>query len=186
MPDLETTDQGSYDPETGSAGETAGGNVYVPLIESQLSEEASRKTSFEQRGVAVITTSGVLVSLLFGFAAVVTKSNTFVLPVPAKDFLVVSLVLFVLAAVAGIISNWPLRYLQLEVSELKRFMEPKIWSGSSETAARRIAEAQVGVLARARRLNFLKGSALLVGMIFEVSAVISLAMAVAFILLKTT
>ena len=186
MPDLETTEHSSFYPKASSAGETAGGNVYAPLIESQLAEEASRKTSFEQRGVAVITTSGVLVSLLFGLAAVVTKSENFVLPIQAKDLLVGSLVLFVLSAVAGIISNWPLRYVQLEVSDLERFTEPKIWSGSSETAARRVAEAQVMVLARARRLNLLKGSALLVGMIFEVAAVISLALAVTFILLRTT
>ncbi|OPY77672.1 MAG: hypothetical protein A4E65_02654 [Syntrophorhabdus sp. PtaU1.Bin153] len=186
MPDLETTEGSTAYSEAENAGETAGGSVYGPLIKSQLAEEAGRKTSFEQRGVAVITTSGVLVSLLFGLAAVVTKSDTFVLPIPAKNFLVVSLILFVLAAVAGIISNWPLRYLQVEVSELKRFIEPKLWSGSSETAARRVAEAQVAVLARSRKLNLLKGRALLAGMILEVAAVVSLAMAVGFILLKAT
>lgn len=160
--------------------------MYGPLIQSQLVEEASRKTSFEQRGIAVITTSGVLVSVLFGLSAVVTESDAFVLSKPARNCLVLSLTFFILAAVAGIISNWPLRYFQLEVSDLKRFIEPRIWSGSSETAARRIAEAQVVVLDRARRLNLRKGHALLAGIIFEVAAVIALSVAVALILIKTT
>lgn len=52
----------------------AGLVVYGEFIKDELEVQDKRKASFEQRGLAVITTSGVLVTLLFALAALSTKS----------------------------------------------------------------------------------------------------------------
>jgi len=166
--------------------EIAGQVVYAPLLESQLTEESSRKSSFEQRGVAVITTSGVLVSLLFGLAAVVTDAKGFALPGGSRVLLLVALILFILAAVGGIISNWPVKYLQVRIENLQRLVDAVNWSGPPKIASRRVAEAQVAILAHARRRNELKGYALIAAMITQVLAVVALAAAVALMLIGTS
>lgn len=161
----------------------AGERVYLPLVEEQLQEEQLRKGSLEQRGLAVITTSGVLVSLLFAIAAVVTESNDFVLPSASRAFIVIALMFFIIAAVGGIAANAPLDYRQVSIKDLRRFVGEETWSGPADIASRRVVEAKVSILARARELNVLKGKALFAAIISEVIAVIILAIAVGIIMI---
>jgi hypothetical protein len=168
-----------------NVGQTAGQAVYAPLIENLLINESSRKSSLEQRGGAVITTSGVLVSLLFGLAALVTDANGFALPGASQVFLVVALILFVLAAVGGIICNWPLSYYQLRNEDLHRLVDIKNWHGTPEIAAQRVAQGQVSVLVRARKLNRKKARALTAAMLLQILAVTVLAVSVTIILIET-
>ena len=49
------------------------GEVYGTLLVSLLSELSARQSSIEQRALAVITTSGVLVSLLAGLSALLLE-----------------------------------------------------------------------------------------------------------------
>ena len=46
-----------------------GRSIYADFIKEQLDAQEARKVSLEQRGLAVITTSGALVTLLFGLTA---------------------------------------------------------------------------------------------------------------------
>jgi hypothetical protein len=168
-----------------AAEQTAGLAVYLPLLEKLLIQENSRKSSLEQRGSAVITTSGVLVSLIFALAAVVVDAQGFALPGVSRMFLIVALTLFVLAAVAGIISNWPLSYQQIRIEDMHRLVSVKNWHGPPEIAAQRVAESRVAILERARRLNRRKARAVLVAMILQILAVIGLAASVTVILIET-
>ena len=43
--------------------------IYADYIKEQQEAQEARKVSLEQRGLAVITTSGALVTLLFGLTA---------------------------------------------------------------------------------------------------------------------
>jgi hypothetical protein len=165
---------------------TAGQDVYAPLVENQLEEERARKTSLEQRGVAVISTSGVLVSFLFGLAAVVTNAKNFDLPGAARVLLVVTVALFVLAAVGGLVSNWPLNYHQVQIANLHRLVSKENWNAPPRIAAQRVAESQVFILERARKLNALKARTLLAALITQILAVTALATAVSIILIETT
>lgn len=95
---------------------TEGSEVYADFIKSMLDAEDSRKSSLEQRGIGVITTSGALVTLLFGLTATITSAKTFTLPPAARDWLTPAAILFVAAAAAGILVNVPLFYGKIEVS----------------------------------------------------------------------
>jgi hypothetical protein len=55
---------------------TEGYEVYAELIEKLADTEAARKTNLEQKAGAVITTSGSLVTLLFGLVAVLTTKQS--------------------------------------------------------------------------------------------------------------
>jgi hypothetical protein len=149
-----------------------------------LSAEERRKTSFEQRGIAIITTSGVLVSLLFALGAVVTHSKGVHMSATSRALLVLALVLFLVAAVSGIVANYPVRYELIATSDLRRLVEPEAWNGDPDPASRRVAEVSVNVLASARANNEVKGKALVAGMVAEVAAVTVVAASVVVMLLQ--
>lgn len=158
-----------------------GSTVYASYIGEQLAEQDTRKQSIEQRGVAVITTSGTLVSLLFGLGAVLTGVDEYELPHGAEPWLYASMIAFVLAAVGGIVTNLPLLYIGVSPDDLKDAVE-NLWDDAPNIAEQRIAATQVKVLAKARTLNDLKGYFLLAAVGAEVVAVAFLASALSVIL----
>lgn len=158
------------------------GDAYGQLIEEQLQEERNRKSSVEQRGIAVITTSGVLVSLLFGLAAVVTASTRFVLPGAARVFLLLSLPCFLAAAVLGIRANLPMKYQEAGPEGLRRILEPQFWNGPAAVGTLRVAEVRVDILTSYRQQTTVKAKALVRAMWAEVAGVCLVALAVGVIL----
>jgi hypothetical protein len=163
----------------------AGQVVYAPLLENLLTQERARKSSLEQRGQAVITTSGVLVSLLVALAAVVTNATVFTLPGASRKLFIGALILFVLAAVSGIISNSPLAYRGMRTEDLHRIVAVKNWYGAPEIAAQRVAQSRVAILERTRKLNHIKAYALFTALVFQVLAVMALAASVTIMLFET-
>lgn len=65
---------------------------------------------FVRCGLAVITTSGALVTLLSGLAALVAGVEKYTVPASTKDWLVGAVFMFVLASIAGLLTNVPLPY----------------------------------------------------------------------------
>jgi hypothetical protein len=49
------------------------GSSFGPTIKDQLTEERARKTSLEARGIGIVTSSGVLATLLFGPSHIYTR-----------------------------------------------------------------------------------------------------------------
>ncbi len=156
--------------------------AYGSFIKDELDAQDKRKASFEQRGLAVITTSGTLVTLLFALAALSTKkTQTFVLADAARNWLLASLAFFVLAALAALITNIPLSYQAVEADAVKgRLQETPVRDAGD--AAKDIALTRVKALADAKRKNGIKGWVLLAGMALEVAGVACVAMAVSFVL----
>src|SRR5438093_1388669 len=103
---------------------TAAGTEYNAFVTAQLAEERSTKTSLESRGITVITTSGTLVTLLFGLVALATKTaQTYTLPDPAPGLLVLAAGLFTLAAVFGLLTNWALSYMEASLTGLTELLQ---------------------------------------------------------------
>lgn len=147
--------------------------MYSALVLTELAEEWERKKSIEQRGIAVIQTSGILVGLIFGFASVAAATKGAAPPPVAIAFLAAALVLFVIGGWFSLQSNWPREYEGIQVSELQRLTgEDALWSADTEVAARRVAQVRIDVLARARKENDTKAEALRNAMISEVAAMV--------------
>ena len=151
---------------------------YGSFLREQLAAEDSRKTSLEQRGLAVITTSGALVTLLFALAALSTKKEpTFELTGGAEMALGISLAFFVGAAICALVTNVPLPYHQVKPAQVEgRLDEDPV--RSEHDALRDIAKTRATELKSARRMNGIKANLLLVAMALEVAAVVAVAVAV--------
>jgi hypothetical protein len=67
------------DQQSGTGADPAG-YLYADLVKEELAREQARKTSLEQRGLSVISTSGALVSLLFALLAFVENAGHLVIP----------------------------------------------------------------------------------------------------------
>jgi len=136
-------------------------DVYAAMISDALGREYDRKQSLEQRGLAVITTAGTLVSLIFGFA-VFAGAKAIHLPLAAKVLLGLGLAAFLLAAVFGLQINRPLGsyYAPVAVKDLREAVKPGNWTGEPVEAARQIAVFQVSELDSWRNGNGIKANAL--------------------------
>lgn len=159
-----------------------GFDAYGAFINDELEIQDKRKASFEQRGLAVITTSGTLVTLLFALAALSTKQQqTFVLPEAAREWLLFALACFLLAAVAAVITNAPLKYEAVVAADIRARLKESPMRSADE-AAKDIALTRLKALTDAKRKNGYKGWALVAAIGFEMLAVFFLAGAVSIIL----
>lgn len=164
---------------------TDAGSVYSQLISDQVTEERSRKTSLEARGITVITTSGTLATLLFALTAGLTATKNFKLAEPAKLPLLLALISFVVAAIFGLATNVPLIYREATPQGLAKLVDAKYWTAPPAVGQLRVAAAQVTLLAAARSANNLKVRFLISAIAAELLAVILLSWAVASILYST-
>ncbi|MCW3101227.1 MAG: hypothetical protein JWL77_6845 [Chthonomonadaceae bacterium] len=162
--------------------ERSGVRVYGALVDAELRAQDARKASFEQRGLAVVTTSGVLVTLLFALAGLSTKTGTtFVLREPAQTWLVGALVAFVLAAAVALATNIPLPYEAVTSADVeKRLREQPI--RSEDRAERDVALTRLKGLADAKCKNGIKGWLLFAAIGLEVTAVALLGVAVSIVI----
>jgi hypothetical protein len=160
------------------------GPEYSSYYETLVKGQDDRKASLEQRGLAVITTSGTLATLLFGLVALSTKSSDFRLPVQANGPLAVSLTAFAVAAFLALLTNSPLRYENVRISDPQKELWAH-WSKDKDDALQRITATRLKVYRQAQRTNDLKARLLLAALFFEVSAVVGVALAVREILLHS-
>jgi len=133
--------------------EPPGYEVYGQFVKDELDSQDTRKASFEQRGLAVITTSGTLVTLLFALATLSRKSGKgFVLPHTARPWLAGALILFFLAAVAALVSNAPFIYQTVKVDDVRRRLREEPPRNAS-AAAKDVALTRLSALASAKTKN---------------------------------
>jgi hypothetical protein len=154
---------------------TFGFEIYSDFVKSLVDAEAARKTSIESKGVAVITTSSALVTILFGLVAVVTSRSTFTLPVAAHGWLVAAILAFVLAAALAILVSFPLPYGQTDVTtnDLSAW-----WHDTQSDADAAVAGLRLNQLDAARRMNAAKVTALCLASVAELAGLVLLAVAV--------
>lgn len=93
--------------------------VYADFVLEQLTAEETRKTSLEQRGLAVITSSGVLATLGFGSLALAKRGDHIPLASASAFLLAVGAVALLVAAVLALATNAPLRHRAVNPAALK-------------------------------------------------------------------
>jgi hypothetical protein len=161
----------------------AGAGVYAEYLKEQLTAEDARKASLEQRGLAVITTSGALVTLLFGLVALSTKARqTFELEDEPKYLLAVAVGVFLLAALCALATNMPVTYARVSPDAIRGKLKEDPVPGE-DAARREIALTSVKVLRSAKRRNQAKARLLFAGLILEVAAVALVAAAMVWVIL---
>lgn len=92
----------------------------IDFVEREWSRELARKGSLEQRAITVITASGVLVTLMFGFAAAVAKGQNFAnFSNSEKVLLAIALFFFIASSISGIMANTPRNYGAIPLDQLR-------------------------------------------------------------------
>jgi hypothetical protein len=159
-----------------------GSEVYGDFVQAELERQTARKASFEQRALSVITTSGVLVTLLFGLSALSTKQQaTFTLPGTAKVLLLVALTFFVLALGAALSVNVPMVYTNVTAGGLRSAVRQH-WNDTPSAARRRLANTRITVLEAAGRVNRVKAWVVFGAIACEFCALLLLAAAIAVVI----
>ena len=159
-----------------------GSEIFAAVIDGELLKERDRTFSLEQRAMAVVTSSGVLVSLVFGFGALIRGQAGPHLPIASRGLLGLALLAFVLAAVMSLLTNRPRAYRPLGVQADLRKMVSELWGISADGALHSIAEYRVGEVDRWRDNNKAKAAHLQRAIALECSGIGLLAASIVVIL----
>jgi hypothetical protein len=139
-------------PNQATQGELAG-PVIAELIAKEVEAARAKATSVQSRGLAVISSSGTLVILLFGLSALATKAQNFALPTNTKLPLYLAAVFLVLAAFAAIATNAPRKRDAIPPSKLRPLLEEDLWKAPAIHAQREVAMSQLTIFESERRVN---------------------------------
>ena len=123
------------------------------LLEDQIADERERRESLESRGAGVITTGGVIVSLVVGVAAAFTDPSKVDVPHVSLVLTYVALTSLLVAAVLAIAVVLPTKYQGVDPMSFVRLLEEHWWNAPLGPTDRRTAEAQLSVLISTRRAN---------------------------------
>ncbi|MFK3985610.1 hypothetical protein ACI2K4_35255 [Micromonospora sp. NPDC050397] len=157
------------------------GKTYTTFIEAELKAERERRTQFDARGVALVTTSGGFVTLLAAVVALFrtgTATAARVFPDSGIPPLVVALVALTAAAGAGIVANWNRLYAVATPVTLDRLLHDR-WGVDGETVARNhVGTIQVWTIDTLRRANNWKAAWISVGLAAQLVALVALGIVV--------
>ncbi len=151
----------------------------LSVINAEIEAEEERKESIERRGLAVVSTSGTLVTALFALGALVAAQDRYHPPTAALIIILFALVFFVAAAVQGLSTNIVGRYQRIDVERLRKTAHSDLGTLTAVQVRRFTAETNADVLIGARYKNDDKATQLKLAIRLEVIAVLCLAGAVA-------
>jgi hypothetical protein len=147
------------------------------LVNQELAREFARKDSLERRGITVITASGVLVTLAFGFATAVAKGHHYAnFTTPEKLVLDIAMAFFILSAIFALFTNTPRNYGVPQIEALKS--SPDSGSSPDEGMSEVVLGKLVSMLEAARRADDNKALALVISMYLQLTAILLLGVAV--------
>jgi hypothetical protein len=159
-------------------------SVYAEFAQELLSTEEARRTSLEQRGLAVITSSGVLATL--GFGALVLAKREAAIPMPgASPYLLIGSAVALLAAVAlALLTNAPIR--QRAINPISFAKSVRDHAADDEMSAMiRVTATRIRLLDTARGANNLKAILCIVAMAAEVLGIALLGATVCWVILQS-
>ena len=174
------------EPSPPSAAADAGhaGSLIADLITKEQDAEQSATASLQARGLAVISSSGTMVTLLFGLSAVASTAQHFKLPATAKPPLYAAAVLLVAAAIAGIATNSPRGSKLTALQGLRPLLESPYWGYPAGPARQEVARTQLTIAEAARAGNRVRARFLFAGIILEIAGIASTMVAVIALIAK--
>ena len=154
------------------------GQVYASLIAARLAEEEGRHRSLQARGLAVVTTSGTLVTLIFAVAQFVPRNGAAAgIPDTSRWLLAIAALVFVIAAVGGLIANLPRDLGRPVSSDIAKKIDSE-WGKSSASAEKTVALTRAGQLQKLEGVNDAAAWAVLTGLAVEFIAITLAAVAI--------
>jgi hypothetical protein len=165
----------------------SGDAIYAAFIEGELRTERERRTALEARGVAVVTQSGGLVTLLTGIGALTKGATSAPIPLTAIIAVVCALVLFFGAALCGILVNfWPM-YPPHTVAGTATMTQMRTTKRdqSDEEARSVVAHLHIGTVDSLRKGNDIKVHWVAGAQFCQILALVAVSVAVYFIVAQS-
>lgn len=158
------------------------GGRYLSLLLDQPTDERAKKGALEQRGIAIISTSGTLVAIVLGFVALATRSQSYTLPPTAVLLLVLALAGLVAASAGGLLINMPARTPIIDAGELAEVAEQADWNRVNPDSLRAEYRIQAKLLIELRKVNRVRARLLIFALLVEVLALGLMAASVTLVL----
>lgn len=157
------------------------GKTYLEFVEAELKAERDRRSTHDSRGQALVTTSGALVTLLTGLAAVVRTGNAGRFPPAIPIAVGIALGLFVCAAACGILAGWNRHYALASYTTLNRMLNEH-WTDDEVDARNNVATVHAMTVHTLRQVNAFKAACVSIGLVVQVLALIALSVAIAVVI----
>lgn len=151
------------------------GTTYAAFIEAELKLEYERRTALDARGLAIVTSSSAVITLLLAVAGVFLGKD-FKLAPTAKGAVIVSLFLFLIAALFGLLANRARLY-ELTHTDTLTEMTQGHWTDDEADARNVCCTRNVITLKSLRRGNNDKSDQVMVGFVMQLTAIAALAFA---------
>ena len=151
-------------------------SVFGEYLKDELARQDARKSSFEQRGIAVVTTAGTLVTLLFGLAAFSTATGAHV-GHEERIWLAVALVLFLLCAGFALAPSFPVAYQSIDVPGFLPILNAQPEYDEPD-AAHAVAELRAEIVASSQKKTSFKGTLLFAALLLELLAIACVGVAI--------
>jgi hypothetical protein len=161
-----------------------GFEVYADFTQAQLATEEARKASLEQRGLAIVSVSGVMATLGFGSLALTTRAAPGNLPGAGAVLLFVGAAAFLIAAGLALAMNAPLRHKAVSPATVKKEIREHEHD-DRKTALVWVTATRINLLDATRRSNNLKALLFMAAMIAEIAGIAALGSAVCLVILSS-
>lgn len=159
------------------------GPFYATFLATRIADEEKRVASLQTRGLAVVTTSGTLVTLLIAIAKFGVGKDAAQVPALSRWLVGVATVLFVLAAFGGLAANLPRKLGRPRIEDLVKRMEGS-WNDPGSGAEKAVAVARATALGEQEQANDSAARAVVAALAAEVLAIGLAAIAVCVILVN--
>ena len=93
--------------------------AYGEYIASELADKRAADESLERRGWRVVTTSGALLTVIFGLVSLAARGEGFAISEDAKAFLYLALLALVVAVASGLASSFPIPLRSVQAGSLR-------------------------------------------------------------------
>lgn len=154
------------------------GPVIIGLIDAEIAVSRARTSSYQTRGLAVISSAGTMVTLLFGLSALATKAQDFAMPTTVVVPLCLAAAFLVLSAVAAIWTNAPRRVEGVTLTDLGAKLDADRWNRPAHRAQQAMAPAQLKVAESERKVSRNVAWTLLFAITLEIAGIACVAWAV--------
>jgi hypothetical protein len=154
---------------------------YVTFITQLLEAEEKRYAAMETRALAVVTSSGALVTLLLGVAALVTRVQQVQVPRQALLFAALSVVAFLFAAGPAILALSPRRVWGVTPDKLRTELWAR-WGSAGDDPRQKTTATRLAIWESAHKLSQRKGRLVFAAMVAQAVAVTLLGVAVVIVL----
>jgi hypothetical protein len=146
----------------------------LEFVQSELAKEEARRTSIESRGLAVVTVTSGLITLVAAVRQLSGTTNPEVVTTVARILTIASGGLLILGILAAACTNVPRRYRLIDPDALRK-AAPRYWALGEDDLDRALFASQLVFLEDAQRTNDARARLLFVALILLGLGVIGMA-----------